>query len=106
MPIRSIDLQTLIPKMPEVQKVKSVEAETPGNNINISIHKDQEQMEKNLKQVNKKERPSDIRINNDREKKKQGQDEKDKEEKNGDAPQDGKEKGRDAKPKTRIDIRI
>lgn len=104
MPIRSIDLQTMIPKLPEVQKARSVEAETPQNNSNINLHKEQVQNEKNLKQVYKKDKTSGTRINRDQGKGKQQQEQKEKDDE--EDRQKEKEKGGMPRPKTKIDIRI
>ncbi|MHB1392461.1 MAG: hypothetical protein ACYCYE_05145 [Clostridia bacterium] len=51
MTIRPVDLQTMIPKLPEVQKARNLESELEKNNLNISIHKEQQNQEKNKKQV-------------------------------------------------------
>lgn len=39
MTMRPVDLQTTIPKLPEIQKVKSSEIELEKNNLNINIQK-------------------------------------------------------------------
>lgn len=68
MSIRSIDLQTLIPKTPEVQKIKSTEFEIPHNNINASIQSSQQQIQKDLKKVNQSPKGADVKINKERDK--------------------------------------
>ncbi|HYF83025.1 MAG TPA: hypothetical protein VEB00_08365 [Clostridia bacterium] len=51
MTIRPVDLQTMIPKLPELQKARNIESEQEKSNLNINIHKEQQQQEKNTKQV-------------------------------------------------------
>lgn len=51
MTIRPVDMQTMIPKLPEVQKARNAENEIEKNNLNINIHKEQQHQEKNTKQV-------------------------------------------------------
>lgn len=73
MTIRPVDLQTLIPKLPEVQKAKSAEAEAEKNSLSINIHKEQQQQERNTKQVVETKKTEGTRINRDDQKKeKQG----------------------------------
>lgn len=100
MPIRSIDLQTMIPKTQEVQKIKSSELEVPKNNIDINIHKDQQQNQQKLQQVKKKEKVYEAKINKDQQKKKNQEQNKDK--------NNDHEKEDEASENTRkkIDIRI
>lgn len=76
MTIRPVDLQTLIPKLPEVQKAKNAELEAEKNSLNINIHKEQQQQEKNTKQVVETKKTEGKRINRDGQKKeKQGRQE-------------------------------
>ncbi|MDF2893018.1 MAG: hypothetical protein K0R80_3385 [Clostridia bacterium] len=81
MPIRSIDYQTMIPKAPEVQKIKHAEMQNPQNNNAINMHKEQQQNEKNLKKVNETKKAFEGKIKRDNPKKQQ-QDSKDQEEEN------------------------
>ena len=106
MTIRPVDLQTMIPKLPEVQKARNVESELEKNNLNINIHKDQLQQEKNTKQVIETKKSSGARI--DREgQKKENQGKQEKEHKDGHA-EDKNEQVKESKGKslTKIDIRI
>lgn len=106
MAIRPVDLQTMIPKLPEVQKARNVESELEKNNLNINIHKDQLQLEKNTKQVIGTKKSSGARI--DREgQKKEGQGKQEKEHKEGRAEgKDEQAKKFKGKSLTKIDIRI
>lgn len=65
--VRSIDLQVLIPKAPEVQKAKMMEQVVPQNNELINMNKDKKVAEEKLSQVNRKEKPDEIRIREERE---------------------------------------
>lgn len=102
MPIRPVDLQTMLPKIPEVQKAKSVEAENLRNNMNINLHKEQQQNEKNLKQVNETKKPYQARINKDEEKKNR----KEKKKKDDGQAEEDTQRKPDEKRKKSIDIRI
>ncbi|MGE5631765.1 MAG: hypothetical protein ACM3TR_11790 [Caulobacteraceae bacterium] len=105
MPIRPIDLQTLIPKIPEVQKAKSVESDNSKINININIQKEQQQNEKNTKQVVETKKAFEAKIRReDQRKGGQGKQER-KENDSGDETADGKKKEKQSKITT-IDIRI
>ena len=96
MPIRSIDYQTLIPKTPEVQKLKQAEMQNPQNNNAINMHKDQEQNDKNLKKVNETKKAFEGKIKRDTPNKQQGN--------NSDPEEQEKKKQKDKKRS--IDIRI
>jgi hypothetical protein len=65
MTIRPVDLQTIIPKLPEVHKAKNAEMEAEKNSLNINIHKEQQQQEKNTKQVVGTKKTEGTRINRD-----------------------------------------
>lgn len=106
MSVRPVDMQTVIPKLPEVQKAKSVENEIEKNNLYINIHKDQQQIEKNTKQVVKKEKPEGKRIDREgRQKNENGkQQNKSREELSEEKEGQKKEDKRVSLP--RIDIRI
>lgn len=71
MPIRSIDYQTIIPKAPEVQKIKHAETQNQQNNSAINMHKQQEQNERNLKKVNETKKAFEGKIKRDNPKKQQ-----------------------------------
>lgn len=73
MSVRSLDLQVLIPKAPEVQKAKLLEQAVPQNNELINMNKDKKIVENRLNQVNAKERPDIIRINDERERERERQ---------------------------------
>ncbi|HYE12590.1 MAG TPA: hypothetical protein VEF53_20680 [Patescibacteria group bacterium] len=81
MPIRSIDYQTMIPKAPEVQKIKHAEMQNPQNNNAINMHQEQQQNERNLKKVNETKKAFEGKIKRDNPKKQQ-QNSKDQEEEN------------------------
>ena len=106
MTIRPVDLQTMIPKLPEVQKAKNAESELGKNNLNINIHKEQQKQEKNTKQVIETKKPHEARIDKDgQQKKRQGRQEKhNKEDQAKDS--DGHDKDNKGKYLTKIDIRI
>lgn len=95
MSIRSIDYQTIIPKAPEVQKIKHAESQNPQNNSAINMHKQQEQNQKDLKRVNDVKKTYDGKINRDNPQKEQKQNKDD----------DEQEKKKQ-KNKQSIDIRI
>lgn len=97
MPIRSIDYQTMIPKAPEVQKLKHIEEHIPQNNNNINLHKQQEQNEKQLKKVNETKKAFEGKIRRDNPKKQQG---------NGQEQDEEEQKKKKQTKKQSIDIRI
>ncbi|MPN57459.1 hypothetical protein SDC9_205153 [bioreactor metagenome] len=110
MSIRTIDFQTIIPKSPEIQKIKNAENETQRNNLNIDIHKNQEQSDKKLKQVNGSQESYKTRIKdeNDKEKGKNQSNYKREENKNSkhDLDKQDKEKNIKLHARNSIDIRI
>jgi len=67
MTVRSLDLQVLIPKAPEVQKAKQMEQAIPQNNEYINMNKEKKVAEEKLSQVNRKAKPEEIRISDRRE---------------------------------------
>ena len=106
MPIRPVDLQTMLPKLPEVQKAKSVESDIEKNNLNINIHKDQQKLEKNTKQVVEAKKAHEARVDKDgQQKKRQGKQEKQNRE-DQTKDNDGHDKDSKGKYLTKIDIRI
>ena len=106
MTIRPVDLQTMIPKLPEVQKARNAESEMEKNNLNINIHKEQQQQEKNTKQVIETKKTKGSRI--DREGQQKGRQGKQEKGHRDDVAED--KDGHDKKTKgeflTKIDIRI
>lgn len=106
MTIRPVDLQTMIPKIPEVQKERNIESELGKNNLNINIHKEQLKQEKITKQVVETEKNHGARIDREKQQKekhsKQGKRNKDNQAEEEEAP------ARNTKGKTltQIDIRI
>jgi hypothetical protein len=106
MSIRPVDLQTLFPKIPEVQKTRNMESELEKSNLNINIHKEQQQLEKNTKQVVETKKTEGSKVTRDGSRKdkrnKQGS-----ERKNG-HDENHTEKGNEAVVKSsgKIDIRI
>ena len=106
MTIRPVDLQTMIPKLPEVQKARNLESELEKSNLNINMHKEQQQQEKNSKQVIETKKTSGAKV--DRERQQKGRQSGNKKE-----SKDGQTEERDAQSKeskgkflTKIDIRI
>ena len=70
MSIRSVDFQTMIPKTPEVQRIKHAEIENEKINAQINIQKDAEKYNQSLKQVNKSDRLHESRVDKDGKKQK------------------------------------
>jgi len=81
MSIRSVDFQVLIPKAPEVQKIKHMELENYKINQQINITQDSIKKSQDLKRINKSDKTYSVVINRDEEKKKK-RDKYDKEDKN------------------------
>ena len=106
MTIRPVDLQTMIPKLPEVQKARNLESELEKNNLNINMHKEQQQQEKNSKQVIETKKTHGAKVDRERQQKgRQSGHEK--------GSKDGQTEEKDAQLKeskgkilTKIDIRI
>ena len=71
----AVGLQVLIPRAPEVQKAMLLEQAVAQNNELINLHKTKKIAEEKLNQVNRKEKPGEIRINkeSDRERKREEQ---------------------------------
>jgi len=65
MSIRSVDLQVLLPKVPEIQKVKHIENETLKNNQQINIIQDSLKKKEDLKRINKNDKAYKLAINKD-----------------------------------------
>ena len=63
MSLRPVDLQTIIPKLPEVQKAKNAENELEKNNLSINMHKEQQQQDKNTQQIIETKKAQEARIN-------------------------------------------
>ena len=110
MSIRSVDFQTIIPKTPEVQRIKHAETENEKINAQINIHKDAEIHNKSLKQVNKSDKPHEARINKDDKKQKsQGNKDNKNDEHSGkqnNKSNDEKNKNNNIELVSKIDIRI
>lgn len=106
MTIRPIDLQTMIPKLPEVQKARNAESELEKNNLNINLHKEQQQNEKTTKQVVETKKSHGARISREKQQKdKQGR--REEKHKNNQAEEKEAQKNETkVKPLTKIDIRI
>lgn len=106
MTIRPVDMQTLIPKIPELQKARNAETEIEKNNLHINIQKEQLQQEKMTKQVIETEKNHGAKITREKENKKK----KDKQEKNhknnSSEDKDNQVEKSKGKALTRIDIRI
>ena len=106
MSLRPVDLQTIIPKLPEVQKAKNAENELEKNNLSINMHKEQQQQDKNTQQIIETKKAQEARINKDG-KQNRGQGDQKGEHKDSQPEENedhGKKKNRN--PMTRIDIRI
>ncbi|HOS68773.1 MAG TPA: hypothetical protein PLG67_03510 [Bacillota bacterium] len=106
MSIRPVDLQTIIPKLPEVQKAKNAENELEKNNLSINMHKEQQQQDKNTQQIVETKKAQESRINKDG-KQNRGQEEQKGEHKDRHhEDNEDSEKKKSSNPLTRIDIRI
>ncbi len=101
MAIRPIDMQTIIPKTPEIQKIKSAEPQNQYNNQLINMQKDQQQTQKTLKQVNETKKAEKGRVERDNKN-------SDKKNKNNNKKKDEESSENTEKKQsgTRIDIRI
>ncbi len=106
MTIRPVDLQTMIPKLPEVQKARNAESELEKNNLIVNMHKEQQQQEKNTKQVVETKKAQGAKV--DREGHQKGkQSSQEREHKDGQAEEkDEQVKGPKGQHLTKIDIRI
>jgi len=106
MTIRPVDIQTMIPKIPEVQKARNAENEIVKNNLSINIHKEQQQQEKNMKQVIEAKKSQGSKI--DREGQQKGKQGKKEKKRRDDLPEDKDGESKEIKREflTRIDIRI
>lgn len=65
MSIRSVDLQVLLPKVPEIQKIKHIENETLKNNQQINITQDSMKKTEDLKRISKSDKAYKLAINKD-----------------------------------------
>lgn len=106
MSLRPVDLQTIIPKLPEVQKAKNAENELEKNNLSINMHKEQQQQDKNTQQIIETKKAQEARINKDG-KQNRGQGDQKGEHKDS-QPEENEDQGKkkNRNPMTRIDIRI
>lgn len=106
MAIKPIDLQVMIPKLPEVQKERNASTDILKNNMAINMHKEQQQYEKDTKQVFETKKTHGARIEREGQRKgRQGNKEKEqKEERSGD--KDNQTKETSVKRLNKIDIRI
>jgi len=106
MTIRPVDLQTMIPKLPELQKVKSAESELERNNLNINIHKEQQQHDKETRQVTMTKKAEGSKIERDKQQKENtGKQQKNRKGKD-DEEKDGQQSEKKAEAHKSIDIRI
>lgn len=106
MSLRPVDLQTIIPKLPEMQKAKNAENELEKNNLSINMHKEQQQQDKNTQQIIETKKAQEARINRDG-KQNRGQGDQKGEHKDS-RPEDneGQENKKKKDPMSTIDIRI
>lgn len=65
MSIKSIDFQILIPKTPEIHKIRQSEINSEKNTAQAAIIKSNEIQNKALKQVNKSHKPYKTKIDKD-----------------------------------------
>lgn len=106
MTIRPVDLQTMIPKIPELQKAKTAESELEKNNLNINMHKEQLQHEKDTRQVTMTKKAEGSKVEREKQQKEnKGQQQKGRKEKGTDE-KDGQENRKKAEVSRSIDIRI
>ena len=99
MSIRSVDFQVLIPKAPEVQKLKHMEMENYKINQQINIMQDSTKKSEDLKRINKSDKTYNLAINRDEEKSRKRDSDKNKEKKD-------KKKKRNNYAGSKIDIQI
>ena len=106
MTIRPVDLQTMIPKLPELQKARNVESEQEKVNLNINMHKEQQQQEKNTKQVIETKKTQGTKV--DREGHQKGKQSRQEKERNDEQTEEKDVQFKESKGKalTKIDIRI
>ena len=106
MTIRPIDLQTMLPKLPEVQKARTVESEAEKVNLNINMHKEQQQQDIKTKQVVETKKTQGTRVDREgQQKNKQSRQENKKKKEHADERENHLKEGkRTVLPK--IDIRI
>lgn len=106
MTIRPVDLQTLIPKLPELQKAKSAENELEKNNLNINMHKEQELHEKDTRQVTMTKKTEGSKVEREKQQKdRQGRQQKSRKESDA-KEKDAQDRQKKAETRKSIDIRI
>ena len=106
MAIRSIDMQVMIPKTPEVQKIKIMEMQNAQNNLSINLQKQQQENEQKLKQVKPTDKAYEGKIDRDAQKKNSNQKQQSKKNKEDDQKSKSDSNKKASKIRTKIDIRI
>ncbi len=106
MSLRPVDLQTIIPKLPEMQKAKNAENELEKNNLSINMHKEQQQQDKNTQQIIETKKAQEARINKDGKQNRGQGDQKGEHKESQPEDNEDQEKKKNRNQMTRIDIRI
>lgn len=106
MSMRPVDLQTIIPKLPEVQKIKNAENDLEKNNLNINIQKEQRQNEQNTRQIIEAKKAQEARVNKDGKQNRRQGDKKGRQKEGQSEGNDVREENKKMNPIARIDIRI
>jgi len=105
MSIRSVDLQVLLPKVPEIQKAKNIEYETLKNNQQINITQDSMKKTEDLKRINQSDKAYKLAINKD-ERNRNGKNKNERDRRKDDGKKDKNEKENKYFKGSKIDIRI
>lgn len=106
MTIKPIELQTIIPKVTELQRTKSAESELEKSSLSVGMHQEQRKHDQEVILVIHTKKSEGSRIDRNEEKKeKQG---KKKKRQNEEKDRENEEKSRHEQPETshRIDIKI
>jgi len=106
MPIRPVDLQTMIPKLPEVQKARSAEYDNSKNSFSINMQKEQQKFEVKTKKVNETKGSENPRIDREGKQKNRQQGNKKSSKEDEGQPEGGKQPKEAPRKKNTIDIRI
>lgn len=106
MAIKPIELQTIIPKVTELQRTKSAESEMEKSNLSVGMHQEQRKHDQEVILVIHTKKSEGSKIDrNEQKKEKQGKQKKrQNEEKNGEDGERGKHEQHEASH--RIDIKI
>ncbi len=106
MTIKPIELQTMIPKVTEIQRTRSAENELEKSNLSVGMHQEQRKHEQEVTLVIHTKKSEGSKIDrNEQKKEKQGKQKK--RQSNGqNSDNDEKSKHEQAEAKHRIDIKI